>query len=187
MLVGVSETSPYYGLVLELGEMSLAQDIQQRREQGSAMTVTLERETLERERAEQLVSGLGFLHGSGVIHRDLKPANMLLFNQGTVLKICDFGLSKVVHDGVQVSNRAQNEFTFVGTLQYVSPQIAALWNEDSTATPDGKDTWYNLKKAECWSLGVCMCARACTRHRMAHAREATAQTCSTQRSIARAY
>lgn len=26
-----------------------------------------------------------------IIHRDLKPPNLLLINEGTLLKICDFG------------------------------------------------------------------------------------------------
>jgi mitogen-activated protein kinase 1/3 len=43
----------------------------------------------------QLLSGLKFLHSANVIHRDLKPANILL-REDCSLKICDFGLSRVV-------------------------------------------------------------------------------------------
>lgn len=43
----------------------------------------------------QMLSGLKFLHSANVIHRDLKPANILL-REDCSLKICDFGLSRVV-------------------------------------------------------------------------------------------
>mmetsp|Transcript_7453 Transcript_7453/g.15947 ORF Transcript_7453/g.15947 Transcript_7453/m.15947 type:complete len:937 (-) Transcript_7453:96-2906(-) len=44
----------------------------------------------------QMLLGLKFIHSSSVIHRDLKPANILL-NEDCTLKICDFGLARIVH------------------------------------------------------------------------------------------
>lgn len=43
--------------------------------------------------ALQCARGVEYLHGMDppIIHRDLKPPNLLLFERGTVLKICDFG------------------------------------------------------------------------------------------------
>lgn len=43
----------------------------------------------------QMLKGLKFLHSSSVIHRDLKPANILI-NEDCSLKICDFGLARIV-------------------------------------------------------------------------------------------
>jgi mitogen-activated protein kinase 1/3 len=43
----------------------------------------------------QMVAGLNYIHSSSVIHRDLKPANILL-NEDCSLKICDFGLARIV-------------------------------------------------------------------------------------------
>jgi len=40
----------------------------------------------------QLISGVEYLHKTGVVHRDLKPENLLL-NDKKTLKIADFGLS----------------------------------------------------------------------------------------------
>ncbi|KAL7495536.1 hypothetical protein ACHAWT_007232 [Skeletonema menzelii] len=45
----------------------------------------------------QMLVGLKYIHSSSVIHRDLKPANILL-NEDCTLKICDFGLARIVHN-----------------------------------------------------------------------------------------
>lgn len=45
----------------------------------------------------QLLTALSYIHSSNVIHRDLKPANILL-NEDCSLKICDFGLARIVDD-----------------------------------------------------------------------------------------
>ena len=45
----------------------------------------------------QCVRGLKILHGSNVIHRDLKPSNLLI-NSNCDLKICDFGLARIIDD-----------------------------------------------------------------------------------------
>lgn len=41
----------------------------------------------------QILCGLKYLNSLNIIHRDLKPANVLI-NQGSIVKICDFGLSR---------------------------------------------------------------------------------------------
>lgn len=42
---------------------------------------------------KQLLGGLAYLHQQGILHRDLKLSN-ILYDDGEVLKICDFGLAK---------------------------------------------------------------------------------------------
>jgi len=44
----------------------------------------------------QMLTGLKYIHSFSVIHRDLKPANILL-NEDCSLKICDFGLARIVN------------------------------------------------------------------------------------------
>ena len=39
---------------------------------------------------------LKYLHSANIVHRDLKPANVLINGQGLVVKICDFGLARVI-------------------------------------------------------------------------------------------
>jgi mitogen-activated protein kinase 1/3 len=43
----------------------------------------------------QVLLGLKYIHSANVIHRDIKPANILLYEDCT-LKICDFGLSRIL-------------------------------------------------------------------------------------------
>lgn len=41
----------------------------------------------------QILCGLKYIHSANVLHRDLKPSNLLL-THSSLLKICDFGLSR---------------------------------------------------------------------------------------------
>ena len=45
--------------------------------------------------AQQLITGLSYLHSHGIVHRDLKPENILMTDDTDVaeLKISDFGIS----------------------------------------------------------------------------------------------
>lgn len=97
---------------------------------GDLFTVLTSRATpkfMDRETAfvlNQLVCGLGFLHGLGVIHRDLKLENILVASEMLQrplvyywVKITDFGLSKSVGQG---QSQAQST---VGTRPYTAPEV----------------------------------------------------------------
>ena len=64
-----------------------------------------------------VIEGLEEFHKLGVIHRDVKPANCFLEAGGRV-KIGDFGLSKAVEGGVDLTRAG----TFLGTPLYASPE-----------------------------------------------------------------
>lgn len=47
----------------------------------------------------QLCRSLAYLHSMGICHRDIKPQNLLVDTVTGVLKLCDFGSSKVLRPG----------------------------------------------------------------------------------------
>lgn len=86
--------------------------------------------------AEDIVSGLKFLHHRNIIHRDLKPSNLLLTDSSTV-KIADFGLA---HMKVRKGARP---YGVCGTPSYIAPEV--LKNEP-----------YGIE-SDIFSLGIVLC------------------------------
>ena len=54
------------------------------------------------------------LHAHGVVYRDVKPENLVRGPRGYA-KLCDFGLSKVVHD--------ERTWSLCGTAEFLAPEI----------------------------------------------------------------
>ncbi|XP_063814714.1 inhibitor of nuclear factor kappa-B kinase subunit alpha [Pseudophryne corroboree] len=74
-------------------------------------------------------SGIQYLHENRIIHRDLKPENIVLqdCNGKTVHKIIDLGYAKDLDQGSLCTS-------FVGTLQYLAPEL--FENKPYTSTVD---------------------------------------------------
>ena len=84
----------------------------------------------------QVLAGLAYLHGQGILHRDLKADNILLDQDGTC-KISDFGISK------RSDNIYGNDATF-------SMQGSVFWMAPEVIQSQGKG--YSAK-VDIWSLG----------------------------------
>ncbi|MEU0558146.1 protein kinase [Dactylosporangium sp. NPDC006015] len=65
--------------------------------------------------ADDLLAGLGAIHGSGHLHRDIEPENVLL--DGGRAKLCDLGVTAAV--------AAHTEHNLAGTGPYLAPELAA--------------------------------------------------------------
>lgn len=95
----------------------------------------------------QLIDGLAFLHNSGISHRDIKPENLVCSDNGTRVRICDFGLA--------TSERKSNEFG-CGSTFYIAPECLGDWNP--------QQTHYDTQKSDIWSLGVILVNLVCGRN-----------------------
>ena len=72
----------------------------------------------------QVLSALEEVHGKGIMHRDLKPENVFVTNlkgHGLVVKLLDFGISKVMKTGPE-SMRLTKTGSMIGTPYYMSPE-----------------------------------------------------------------
>src|SRR5690606_18931503 len=65
--------------------------------EGTVLSQLLKRGKLEPRRAAgialELLAGLGYAHGKGVVHRDVKPGNVMLTTAGRA-RLMDFGIAQ---------------------------------------------------------------------------------------------
>ncbi len=91
----------------------------------------------------QACSAMIAAHQIGIVHRDLKPANLFLAqesdgHEGRVVKVLDFGISKVQAEGDAKLTVADS---VIGTAMYMSPeQVRSSESVDA--------------RSDIWSLGI---------------------------------
>ncbi len=87
-------------------------------------------------------------HAAGVVHRDIKPSNLILTqrkNGSPLIKVVDFGISKVLDDDEEVEKSLTGSVAMLGSPLYMSPEQIR-----SAKTIDAR--------ADVWALGVTLYA-----------------------------
>ena len=85
----------------------------------------------------QVAAGIRYLHFQNVVHGDIKPQNLLIGDDG-VVKIADFGISKMLHASGQKLADAS------GTPAFMSPELFDTGKE------------FSGQLADIWALGATM-------------------------------
>jgi len=88
----------------------------------------------------QILRGLIYLHSASIVHRDLKPANLLV-NKNCDLKICDFGLARVLTDK---EDDSLGRTDYVVTRWYRAPEVVLLASEYTVSI-------------DVWAVGCILC------------------------------
>ncbi|HUR47790.1 MAG TPA: WD40 repeat domain-containing serine/threonine protein kinase, partial [Candidatus Saccharimonadales bacterium] len=78
-----------------------------------------------------LADAVQFAHEHGVLHRDLKPGNVL-FDEAGRPYVSDFGLAKLV----DADSNLTRSLEFLGTPNYVAPEVAAQSARQATTASD---------------------------------------------------
>ncbi|XBI32550.1 hypothetical protein VPH35_055988 [Triticum aestivum] len=111
---------------------------------GELLDYIIEKGRLQEDEArrmfQQIISGVEYCHRNMVVHCDLKPENMLLDSTYNV-KLVDFGLSNVMHDGHFLN-------TSCGSTNYAAPEVIS-------------GEVYVGPEVDVWSCGVILYALLC--------------------------
>ncbi|XP_018411904.1 PREDICTED: serine/threonine-protein kinase 35 [Nanorana parkeri] len=108
----------------------------------------------------QLTSAIAFLHKNQIVHRDLKPDNILITELSgyPVLKVADFGLSKVCAGlaprGKDLTAEGVNENRTVNVNKY---WLSSACGSDFYMAPEVWEGHYTAK-ADIFALGIIMWA-----------------------------
>lgn len=123
-LYEVIDTQTKLYLILELGEGGDLYEYIQKHENGVG-------EAEARDIFRQIAEAIAYCHKLHVVHRDLKPENVVFCQNGSSVKLTDFGLSNKFAPGEKLK-------TSCGSLCYSAPEILLGDHYDAPAVGEYK-------------------------------------------------
>jgi len=82
--------------------------------------------------------GVHHAHQKGIVHRDIKPSNVVVSLEGqqAIPKIIDFGIAKALAQPLTEQTLFTEQGQMMGTPEYMSPEQAAMTNQELDARSD---------------------------------------------------
>jgi serine/threonine protein kinase len=108
--LGYSETDDFLFVILERMNCNLFQFLNVNRNLNLKKKIEI---------IFEIAQGLIILHQQKIIHLDVKPSNILLNGDGSIVKIADFGISKLK----TTNDTSFTKNTNLGTLGYQAPEL----------------------------------------------------------------
>ncbi|XP_028413359.1 serine/threonine-protein kinase 24-like [Dendronephthya gigantea] len=99
---------------------------------------------------KEILIGLEFLHGKGILHRDLKPSNVLASIEGR-MKLADFGISRVLKDdetAVETDAKGTDGWLPTEVIEAVEKKEKCLFKKKSDVQVAGMIAFFILTKGE---------------------------------------
>eukprot|EP01084_Bolivina_argentea_P204302 348874_1 len=142
ILIGEMQNNKYnLGLVFEYYELSLSEIIRYHRKKLNNKPFD---NIFIAKILYQIFEGLNVLHLNWILHRDLKPSNILIdLKYGGIIKICDFGLSKLFQKYQTLGIHKQQRDGEIVTLYYRPPELFLTKNNN----------YYESPNIDIWSIG----------------------------------
>jgi len=121
-------------------------------------------ESIVKRYTREVLSGLEFLHSSGIVHCDIKGGNLLVSEDG-VVKLADFNSSRLLES--MTAGGAQDSRSLVGTPSFMAPEVAKqldagfkadIWSVGCTIIQMLKansDIWNGATNAQALIFRIC--------------------------------
>merc|ERR1712014_58756 len=95
----------------------------------------------------QILLAVHYIHSAGVVHRDLKPANVLV-NTNCDVKICDFGLARVIQENERHIGGVNLQATVTEEAQLTDYVCTRWWRAPEVVLLSGQF----FKSVDMWSV-----------------------------------
>ena len=99
---------------------------------------------------KEILTGLKFLHGQGVLHRDLKPSNVLVDVEGH-MRLADFGISRVLNEdetSVQTNANGTQGWMPSEVIETANQKRKGRYKKKSDVQVAGMIAYFILSKGE---------------------------------------